>query len=188
MPTQIVTRGNPILDRLPPTAAVAVEVGVLSGRLSEYLLYKHPFLHLVMVDSWQPSDNQSAHYKATGDPHASAPPELVALSRLRAGQKTWRFRDRRTILPYPSIEAARFVQDASCDLVFIDADHSEEGVTSDIAAWERKVKPGGWLGGHDFGQQPIGGVDFTGVKRAVTRWANGREIELGSDYTWFVRL
>jgi len=186
-PTPVLLRGNPILERLPPHAAVAVEVGVLSGRLSEYLLSKHKTLHLLMVDNWEASENQPEHYKATGDGSAFSKASAMALSRKRAGEKTWRFRKRRTIIPRASVEAARYVKDASCDLVFIDADHSEEAVASDLAAWERKVKPGGYLGGHDFGN-PANGKDFSGVKRAVERWANGREIERGTDWTWFCRL
>ena len=34
--------------------------------------------------------------------------------------------------------------------MFIDADHTFEGVTSDIVAWGPKLKPGGLISGHDY--------------------------------------
>lgn len=50
----------------------------------------------------------------------------------------------------PSVQAAELVDDGWADFVFIDAAHSYEAVKADLEAWERKVKPGGWFGGHDF--------------------------------------
>jgi SAM-dependent methyltransferase len=68
--------------------------------------------------------------------------------------------------------AADEFADESVDLVFLDADHTYEGVKADLAAWYPKVKPGGLLAGHDLcGNYP-------GVWRALeeTRW---RYIEEG---------
>merc|ERR1712003_19845 len=36
------------------------------------------------------------------------------------------------------------------DLIFVDADHSEEGVVADLAAWIPRVRPGGIVAGHDY--------------------------------------
>lgn len=58
-------------------------------------------------------------------------------------------------------EAARLVPDGWADFIFVDAGHSYEAVKDDIACWERKVKPGGWFGGHDYHPR------FPGVIRAV---------------------
>jgi hypothetical protein len=48
-----------------------------------------------------------------------------------------------------ALAAGRFA-DKSVSFVFIDANHSEESVSRDIAAWLPKVKPGGVLAGHDW--------------------------------------
>ena len=45
------------------------------------------------------------------------------------------------------------------DFVFIDGAHLYEDVLADIKAWKRKVKKGGYIGGHDY--------DNPNVKRAV---------------------
>lgn len=68
-----------------------------------------------------------------------------------------------TVVQKPSVEAAVGYADKSLDFVFLDADHSEESLTADIAAWLPKVKPGGLLAGHD-----LSGA-WPGVERAVRK-------------------
>src|SRR3970282_2127680 len=57
---------------------------------------------------------------------------------------------RRIVLHLPSLEAAAPVAGGSPDLAFIDANHSLPFVQKDIAAYWPKVRPGGWLAGHDY--------------------------------------
>jgi hypothetical protein len=40
-------------------------------------------------------------------------------------------------------------------LVFIDADHTYESITSDIQSWLPKVKVGGIISGHDYNHPPV---------------------------------
>jgi len=44
------------------------------------------------------------------------------------------------------------------DMIFIDADHSEEGIRSDIAAWMPHLKQGGYAVFHDYGMYMWGAV------------------------------
>ncbi len=73
-------------------------------------------------------------------------------------------------------QAAPLVPDGWADFIFIDAAHSYEAVSDDIADWLPKVKPGGWFGGHDFHES------WPGVKRAVLE-AFGT-IELLDGHIW----
>lgn len=50
-----------------------------------------------------------------------------------------------------SVEAAALFEDRSVDFVFIDGAHDYDNVRADICAWLPKVKPGGVLSGHDYG-------------------------------------
>ncbi len=60
-----------------------------------------------------------------------------------------------------SLAAAKTIEDGSVDVLFIDADHSYQATLADIKAWLPKVKSGGVLCGHDYGDL------FPGVKQAV---------------------
>lgn len=48
-----------------------------------------------------------------------------------------------------SPEAAQVFADGSLDWVYLDGDHTYEGITADLNAWWPKVKPGGLLTGDD---------------------------------------
>ena len=48
-------------------------------------------------------------------------------------------------------QAATHFADKSVDFVFVDADHSYEGVKRDIEAWLPKIRQGGVIAGHDYG-------------------------------------
>jgi Methyltransferase domain len=57
-----------------------------------------------------------------------------------------------------SVEAAATYADNSLDFVWLDADHSYRAVSEDIRAWQPKIRPGGWLGGHDHSFREAPGV------------------------------
>ena len=53
----------------------------------------------------------------------------------------------------PSVEAAKYFEDNSVYMVFIDGQHTYEAVKSDILAWQPKLQRGGILAGHDYTQE-----------------------------------
>lgn len=59
-------------------------------------------------------------------------------------------------------EAIEHIEDESLDLVYIDGLHTYEGCKNDIEKWLPKIKPGGYIAGHDYGSK-----HFPGVKEAV---------------------
>ena len=66
------------------------------------------------------------------------------------------------------------------DFVFIDAEHTYEGVRDDIIAWSPKVRPGGIIAGHDYTPER-----FPGVVAAVDE-AFPNAITATSDLVWWV--
>lgn len=48
--------------------------------------------------------------------------------------------------------------DNSLDFVYIDANHTYESVKEDITNWKKKVKKGGFIGGHDFSYKFLGTI------------------------------
>ena len=59
-----------------------------------------------------------------------------------------------TILESDSVKASENFKDKSLDFVFIDGDHSYDGVINDLKAWDKKIKDGGTIAGHDYIQNP----------------------------------
>lgn len=68
--------------------------------------------------------------------------------------------------------------DASIDIVYIDSIHTYEAVCREIDQWRPKVKPGGFLAGHDY--DPMA---WPGVVRAVDEKL-GRPSHLFGDTSW----
>lgn len=180
-------RGHAIIKRLPKNALMA-EIGVLRGQVSEYILSRSD-ARLIMVDNWQPPEAQPERYKATRDQHAFDEADIVSKHKKETLARVHRFHGRAIVKAMSSLEAVAQVPEGALDLVFIDADHSYEGVKEDIAAWLPKVKPGGWIGGHDYGNDTPK-FDFSGVKRAVDQWASiwGVPVETDLNFTWWARV
>lgn len=187
---EVVGRLRDMMDELSLPTAVGVEVGVYRGALSACVLTALPSVTWHMVDRWEPPAADSSYAKS-GD----------SVSALSASQFDEVYRDalarvnfaggRAVIHRGESVVRAQDFDDDSVDLVFIDGDHSVQGVTADLDAWYRKVKTGGWIGGHDW--RTPGKAAGYHVGPAVTAWLehNGMSddgIELGVDRTWFMRV
>lgn len=179
-PTAADLRAEAILSRLEGIETpLGVEVGVFKGDLSKRLLAREG-MHLYMVDSWKGHDPESEYAKT--DFHG----QLSQADQDRFCEYTkdvTRFAGNRgCVLRHGSIEASELFADEMFDFVFLDADHTYEGIKADIQAWMPKVKPGGILSGHDYDN-----IDFPawGVKQAVDEI--GLPVDLGLNFTWFVR-
>lgn len=156
------------------------ELGVLRGDTFIYLLRRHPDLSMVGVDTWAPDWSQEDTRAEGGRTYAEHPLEGY-YNALRATISANGWSPRATLMRATTVAAARRVRNASLDFVFIDADHTYEGASADIDGWQRKVRPGGMLLGHDHNPER-----FPGVVRAVSeRFDN---IELFDDHVWGVRL
>lgn len=174
--------------RRVPWEGKIVEVGVLIGALSRQIMRSRHDVSLAMVDNWLPMELQPASYIATNDDHALHD-RARAERHYQEARKVERIgRGRSKIWRGDSTLIAKSFAAGSVDLVFLDADHSFEGVTKDLAAWLPAIKPGGFIGGHDY-RNPDPRFRF-GVTEAVDQWSASRsiEIEVGRNFTWFARV
>lgn len=174
-------RSTEVAKRMPiGRDLVAVEVGVRTGKNAESMLTIMPDLTLYMVDTWAKPPAGDSYYNS-GDGVADRPPGFFKKILREAKNRTFRFGDRAIMLQTTSGNAAaQFTASGErFDFVFIDADHSYEGVLCDLVWWWPLVKHGGYLCGHDYDHPRIGEV-----KRAVDK--RFKKIELGLDMTWFV--
>lgn len=145
-PVKRMKRGDVLLDLVRENNWTrGAEIGVLDGSAVFFkLLDACPDLSLIAVDQWSAEDQHYGDLTETGKVFK----DRAAL-----------YPGRAAVLEGPSAAMARMVEDGSLDFIFIDADHSEEAVLADIAAWRPKVREGGVILGHD--------IDWRGVKAAV---------------------
>jgi hypothetical protein len=64
-----------------------------------------------------------------------------------------------------SVEMADHVPDSTLDWIYIDAGHSYKEVKADFEAWYPKVRKGGIVSGHDYGEN-----DCIGVKQFIDEY------------------
>lgn len=64
-----------------------------------------------------------------------------------------------------SVEMSINVPDSTLDWIYIDAGHSYEEVKADFEAWFPKVREGGIISGHDYGEN-----DCIGVKQFIDEY------------------
>lgn len=169
----MIGRAAELVSRLPDRPCVGAEIGIFAGRMSADLL-SVPGLTLYMVDNWLAMPKYDVSQAQQSINYGIA-------SRIAAESGGH-------ILKMNSEDAALLIEDESLDFVFIDADHSYDGVWSDIEAWLPKIRPGGLLSGHDYNNpEDVCGPE---VKRAVDEAAalHSWEVSLGADYTWFVTV
>jgi hypothetical protein len=135
------------------------EIGVAEGNFSRDMLeWNFPdgrpvATMLYMVDRWQETPEQA------GD---AAMPQSWHDDNLRQVRaKTKPHGSRVTTLRGDSAEMAEELPDKFLSLLYIDADHSYEGVFRDLRAWVPKVQMGGIVALHDYLNENYG------VRKAV---------------------
>lgn len=122
-----------------------LELGVLYGDLSKYLLTNHHFERYICVDSWKSSNWGLSRYRQ----HEMDEVRRLCYENLSSFSNV-------TIHHNSSVKASCLFDDKSIDCVFIDASHTTEDVIDDIRCWYPRVKR--FLIGHDY--------DYGLVKRA----------------------
>lgn len=184
-PSGMCWRAYECLKRLPEkTPSIMVEVGVFKGLNAGQILQNNQQVTMRLVDPYGRVP-ASDDYIATKDPKARIDRKKFQVIEAATHDRLRGFPHRVRFLPWDSAEAATHIENQSVDAVFIDDDHSYSGCLKSIKAWLPKVKPGGWIGGHDY--YP---ARFPGVVRAVDEvFRNpGYSIDLGKDWTWFVEI
>jgi hypothetical protein len=128
------------------------ELGLWKGRTFFHLLDNCPGLTMIGVDAWEKRPGNTA---PGGETY-----EAWNMAGLRAHvtRKARAYGARAEILIMETKQAARLVADGSLCGIFIDAGHSEADVRRDIELWRPKLKPGGFLTGHDIDWPTVNAV------------------------------
>ena len=176
-------RWDAILSRLPKDRPlIGAEIGVWQGKTSCRLLAERKDLVLYMIDPWIPPNKNSSYFK-TGDDNARKTKEQHNKDYRRTMQKVKFAGNRAKIMRMTSQQAAERIEDKSLDFVFIDSDHSYEGVKLDTILWLPKIKIGGFIVYHDYNHPRL-----PGVKKAIDELFNRKEMEFDANRTVFIRI
>lgn len=144
------------------------ELGVKEGRFISYLLKNNPDLFMVGVDLWEACPNELEDY-ATWN-----------FSRIHkmAKDACAPYGVRCDLIKKDTVKAADIFkkQKEKFDFIFIDADHSTNGVLRDYMAWLPLVRKGGIIFGHD--------VNWPSVQEALHML--GVDYEVHADNVWSV--
>lgn len=145
------------------------ELGLEGGETLAYLLGECRDLQMIGVDVWGHPTNEMDFYK----------PWDHSANERKTRQAVEHYKDRVTLHKMTTRDAAALVPDGSLDFVFIDADHRAPAVTEDIILWRPKIRPGGYLMGHD--------INWPSVREAVEHFYNKYSVE-PTDAVWWVDL
>jgi hypothetical protein len=120
---------------------VGAEIGTSKGRYAQWLFSKIKDLKLFCVDPWEVYARYVEMNNAEGQRIYD---DIYEQAKERLKSKNVVF-----VKKY-SMDAVKDFEDESLDFVYIDANHTFEYAVEDISEWERKVKYGGIVSGHDY--------------------------------------
>ncbi len=133
------------------------EIGVERGLYAEVLCQVNPALTLFAIDPWEAYPGYREHISQGKmeafylEAQARLAPYEAHLVRARA------------------VEAADGFEEESLDFVYIDGNHEFLHVAQDLHHWEKKVRLGGLVAGHDFSRR-MGRGYINHVKDVVQAW------------------
>lgn len=150
------------------------EVGVAYGYHAEHMLDHMPGIEYQGVDPYVAGyDVKDSFARDVAQVLYRDEPQR-AMDRLHRAVhcKLGLYDGRANLVRATSVRGAARMADGYFDLVYIDGDHTYDGVINDLNAWYAKVRQGGILCGDDF--------DWAGVRNAVVDFmtAKGRHEEV----------
>lgn len=129
------------------------EIGVAFGGHSEAILSQTRVEKLYGIDSYQHRDGYE-------DPMNLPQKDFETLYE-RTKERLSAFGNRFELVRAESKEAVARIL-GELDFIYIDADHSYQGVWDDLCTWFDKIRTGGIIGGHDYDH-----AYFPGVRLAI---------------------
>jgi hypothetical protein len=159
---------------------LGIEIGVQSGDYAKMILEESE-LHLILLDSWR----ELVDYPDKGN--VTTAQHLVLMNNTL--KTLSEFEGRFTLMRELSEVAVNFFKDDLFDFLYMDANHSEQFVYTELIRWWKKVKKGGVMAGHDYVNLTDEVNDF-GVKNAVDKFFENLDIKVNSVDnpfpTWYV--
>lgn len=155
---------------------VGCEVGVHAGETTGLLLKKLPTIkRYYAIDPWEIYEmyDGSMYRKPGNKKYKTFPAAKKNFYKLIKP-----FKKRVTIYAMTSVEAAKHIPKDSLDWVFIDANHEYEYIKENLRIWTIKVKHGGLVAGHDYGNK------WKGIKQAVDEFVPKNKLKISPHTVW----
>jgi predicted O-methyltransferase YrrM len=141
------------------------EIGVQYGAHAKILCENNPGLKLYCVDPWVPYEGYRDYSTHAIEKNKRIAPELLAPYDVEFIRKF-------------SMEAVKEFENESLDFVYIDANHDLQNVINDVTEWEKKIKTGGIIFGHDYmrtksrwhSKQVVGAINAYTYENRVSPW------------------
>ena len=125
-------------------AIVGVEIGVCLGTTTKHFLQNIPNINYLWAIDPYPTFTDWNGFEMTREIQNK-------FKHYSYGQLgLWIENGKLCFIDEKSEDFAEVIQDSELDFIFIDGDHSYEGVSKDIKLWWPKVKSGGIFAGHDI--------------------------------------
>ena len=144
---------------------ICSEIGVFDGGNARQLLCCRPSV-LYLIDTWKHEPSQPPSWANPSD----AKFEEVYLSVKQEFLKYGNVR----IVREDSCKAAERFANYWFDFVYIDTLHERDQCLRELNTWSKKIKPGGWLCGHDYTSK------YRGIIEAVTEFCAQRAVSLSA--------
>ena len=155
---------------------VGAEVGVCRGEGTAFMLqYCKRIKKMYAIDQWKEYND------GCGD--SFFPQEIQDYMQTLFKINTEKFKDKIVVIQNDSVSASESINDNELDFVFIDADHSAEGVFRDMKYYYPKVKIGGLFAGHDWWHKPL---SFSVLAFLYEKGYTSNDIFLFKDSCWGV--
>jgi hypothetical protein len=119
------------------------EVGVEQGAFSSILLAGNARLYLYCVDAWKAYRGYRDHVRQE-KLNRFLETTITVLSDYGAEKERWE------IIRAYSMDAVRKFSAGQLDFVYVDANHSFDYIMQDLIEWNKRVKVGGMVCGHDY--------------------------------------
>lgn len=150
-----------------PKGGIIAELGVFKGEFSKKIDEICQPKELVLIDIWE---GDSVYSGDVDGNHKDGKKEYYTANQVYdiTVENTKDCKSKITIIK-KSTDILESYEDNTFDMIYIDADHSYDGVKKDLELSYRKVKNGGYIMGHDYEQnfEKTNNVYNHGVKKAV---------------------
>ena len=157
-----------------PRYAVAAEIGVAYGGFSLLALENATPKEYHMVDCWKHQDGAYEKDPCNLSQRDFDKVYKSVLEKFNSYECEDGTRPDVTIHRKYSRDAVTSFPDNYFDWVYIDADHTYKGIKADLGLWWPKVKPGGFLAGHDYHEK----ASWVQVKKAVDEFLKDNDLKL----------